>query len=147
MVYEDPTLLVFEGFLTEYEVQSLLQENYGKGPLVDGPEHVFRFISNRLSDRTLRRWEYCGPKLTFHDTSAGMHEHRDGAYMGGDYTLIVYLSTPESGGETVFKNGTVVPVAGRAALFGINDLHYGNPSVGKKQVIAIEVRMGDSCPP
>lgn len=145
MVYAEPSLTVFDNFLTEAEVQILLTTDISEGPLIQGPRHVFSLLSERLSVVTGHRWTACGPKLTFHDTQKGIHEHRDGAYMGGDFTLIVYLTTPESGGETVFTNGVVRPVAGRAALFGINDLHYGNASVGSKMVIAMEVVNGNPC--
>lgn len=112
------------------------------GPLIPAPQSVFAFLAARLSGLEKSKWAACAPLLSFHDTSAGMHQHRDEPYMGGDMTLLLYLTTPSHGGHTCVGGERVAPVAGRAVLFGISDLHHGEPVSGdvRKVVLAVEMR-------
>jgi hypothetical protein len=136
---------VLDGFLTRQESQDLirvLSAIDSDGPLVAAPSAVFDLLAARLAVMTGTPCAWCGPLLTFNDTSAGMHEHRDEPYMGGECTLLVYLTSPE-GGETVFEDGEVAPVAGRAVLFGIRDLHSARAvTSGQKLVLAMECTAG-----
>lgn len=132
---------VLDGFLTTDECEDLIQRLSAipeKGPLIQAPIEVFDMLADRLSEVTGDAYAWHGPLLTFNDTTAGMHEHRDEPYMGGDFTLLVYLTSAE-GGETVFEDGDVSPVAGRAVLFGIRDLHSARAvTSGTKLVAAME---------
>jgi hypothetical protein len=133
--------VVFDGFLTRDQCADLilrLSAIDSDEPLIEGPIEVFDLLATRLSVMTGEEYAWCGPRMTFNDTTAGMHEHRDEPYMGGDHTLLVYLTSPE-GGETVFDDGEVAPVAGRAVIFGIRDMHSGRAvQSGTKLVAAIE---------
>lgn len=137
---------VFDAFTTAAETAELRAQlervPRDSGPLIRAPKVVFDFVAARLSESGRGEWAACGPLLTFHDTSAGMHQHRDEPYMGGDMTLLLYLTTPERGGETCVGGERVPPVAGRAVLFGISDLHHGEPVSGdvRKVVLAVEMR-------
>lgn len=131
---------VLDEFLTLDECGALIQRLSGyDGPLIPAPTHVFDLLTDRLSAATGQEYAWHGPLLTFNDTTNGMHEHRDEPYMGGDYTLLVYLTSPE-GGETVFDDGgEVIPAAGRAVLFGIRDLHSARAvTAGRKLIVAVE---------
>ena len=132
---------VLDDFLTIGECGDLIQRLSAipsDGPLIPAPIEVFYLLADRLSEVTGDAYAWCGPMMTFNDTTSGMHEHGDEPYMGGDYTLLVYLTSPE-GGETVFDDGEVAPVAGRAVLFGIRDMHSGRAvRSGKKLVAAME---------
>jgi hypothetical protein len=132
---------VFDGFLTQDQCTDLilrLSAISSGSPLVPAPIEVFDMLSTRLSVMSGEEYMWCGPLMTFNDTTAGMHEHRDEPYMGGDCTLLVYLTSPE-GGETVFDAGEVSPIAGRAVLFGIRDLHRARAvRSGTKLVAAME---------
>ena len=140
---------VIDDFLTGPECADLirvLSSIESDGPLVPAPTAVFDMLADRLSRDIGHAYAWCGPLMTFNDTTAGMHEHRDEPYMGGDYTLLVYLTSPE-GGETVFDDGEVAPVAGRAVLFGIRDLHSARAvRSGTKLVAAIECGLKGSAP-
>jgi hypothetical protein len=134
--------VVLDGFLTQDQCTDLILRlsaiDSDYAPLVEGPADVFDMLTTRLSVMAGEEYAWCGPMMTFNDTTAGMHEHRDEPYMGGDHTLLVYLTSPE-GGETVFDDGEVAPVAGRAVLFDIMDLHSGRAArSGTKVVAAIE---------
>lgn len=135
---------IFDAFATPHETASisdLLEATpRDNGPLVSAPQEVFDFLAARLSERTGRRYISCGPKLTFNDTSAGIHPHRDEPYMGGDMTLLLYLTTPE-GGHTCVGGERIAPVSGRAVLFGISDLHHGEPVTGSARKIVVGVEM------
>lgn len=132
---------VLDGFLTIGECEDLIQRLStvpADGPLIPAPIAVFDMLAARLSVMAGEEYVWRGPMMTFNDTTAGMHEHRDEPYMGGDYTLLVYLTSPE-GGETVFDDGEVAPVAGRAVVFGIRDIHSGRAvTSGTKLVAAME---------
>lgn len=132
---------VLDDFLTTDECEYLIHKlsaTPGEGPLIPAPTEVFDLLADRLSEVTGDAYEWFGPLMTFNDTTAGMHEHRDEPYMGGDFTLLVYLTSAE-GGETVFEDSEVAPVAGRAVVFGIRDLHSARAvTSGTKLVAAIE---------
>jgi 2OG-Fe(II) oxygenase superfamily len=131
---------VIDELFTVSECEDLIHRlsGYLDGPLIPAPTDVFELLADRLSAATGDAYAWYGPMLTFNDTTAGMHEHRDEPYMGGDHTLLVYLTSPE-GGETIFEDGEVSPVAGRAVLFGIRDLHSARAvRSGTKLVAAME---------
>jgi hypothetical protein len=101
------------------------------------------FVVERLEKATGSTWYAHGPSVSFQDTTMGMHEHRDGSYMGGTFTLLMYMSTPLSGGTTRFTECDppvqVVPILGRAVLFDIDELHVADVAQGCKLVFALEV--------
>lgn len=138
---------IFDEFATPHEIAEILAKLEAtprpNGPLVPAPQEVFDFLAARLSERDGRGWTACGPQLTFNDTSSGIHQHRDEPYMGGDMTLLLYLTTPDEGGHTCVGGERVAPVSGRAVLFGISDLHHGEPVIGntRKVVVGVEVRL------
>eukprot|EP00798_Chlamydomonas_sp_ICE-L_P009252 gene9252-16402_t len=111
-----------------------------------------------------------GTHVSFGTTDDGMHEHRDESYQvevensvraheefegggkrGGDdevFTLLVYLTDVEEGGETVFVSDDnlvemrVKPRANKAVMFPSRTLHRVLPvKRGRKIVIVAEVKL------
>ena len=136
---------IFDAFATPDETMLVLRKLDAtprpNGPLVPAPREVFDFLAARLSERDGRGYISCGPLLTFNDTSSGIHPHRDEPYMGGDMTLLLYLTTPDEGGHTCVGGDRVAPVSGRAVLFGISDLHHGEPVSGATRKVVVGVEM------
>ena len=137
---------VFDGLFGPEDIQCVLESVHHKP--VPGlrivPVHILRLVEDRLNAADPgSQWEVCGPKAAIQETTPGMYEHVDGSYAGGTHSLVVYLTTPESGGHTQFPRGSSVsPVAGRACLFGVDDLHSAGAAIGRKLVFSLEVHCG-----
>ena len=125
-------VVVIDGFFSAAECDSVCAAVASRGgrPLgiYDDGEDVALALA--AVDRALKQlgetYALAGRRVQLGDTSAGTHEHRDGACQGGDATLLVYLSDASSG-ATSFSGRHVSPRKGRAVVFGVDVLHRGEP--------------------
>ena len=102
---------------------------------------VFQKIVDCLPGN-LGNWKLAGDKVSCIRSNAGMFWHRDNSLQGGTHSLLVYLTTPTKGGETVFETMSISPVRGRAVLFSVHALHMAAPvpvSHGLKLAVAVEI--------
>lgn len=91
-----------------------------------------RFQHHKIPLRTI------GSKVTLGINDSGMHEHKDASLQGGSHSLLIYLSTPESG-ETVFESNKILVKKNRAILFSVEKLHHALPvKSGHKYIAACE---------
>lgn len=106
---------------------------------------------------TLQQWvpqDYFGSKpiglnerFRFYRYTPGQYFnwHADGSFQrpNGEqslYTVLLYLSEPEEGGETLFKDGRVLPVQGRVCWFLHKKLHKGSEvRRGTKYILRTDV--------
>ena len=107
-------------------------------------QHFLELLKDKLA--FLLDFVPVGNKVTLGRYNVGqyLHKHVDGSYQGGTHSLLIYLNTPEGGGETMFDDGTCIsPVQGTMIIFGIHELHEALVvTKGHKYILGCEVTIG-----
>lgn len=137
--------IIFDCFLTKSYIHKnilpyLTKEQLESTPkLYNIPEQLK--IEKLFEGTPLEYFKIIGNKMTIGCSQNGMHEHSDESYQGGEYSLLIYLTTVTKGGETVFDYESIKPKAGQAVLIHNRAKHYANPVISSesKYIIAVEV--------